>query len=74
MLHELVDRRELLSEGQFDPVFYLQRDLVVPLGVDLGQKEVYLYRYVGTAILIRHGRGTIRSVAGTWPHNVMWQL
>ena len=63
MLHELVDCRELLSEGKFCPVFYLRRDLVVPLGVDLGEKEVYLSRYIGTVILIRHGRRTIRSVA-----------
>ena len=73
MLHKLVDCRELLSESPFGPVFYLRRDLVVPPGVEVGEKGVYLSRYTDTAILLKHGRGTIRNVAGTRTHNVMQQ-
>jgi len=67
MLHKLVDCRELFGEGQFDPVFYLRRDLVVRLGVETGEKGVYLVRYAGTAVLEsqRHGREMIRSAACT---------
>ena len=64
MLHKLVDRRELLSEGPFGPVFYLRRDLVVRLGVKLREKGVYPFRYASTAILIRHGRGTDKKCGG----------
>ena len=70
MFHKFVDCRELLGEGPFDPVFYLWRNPVVRLGIETEEKGVDLPGYADTAIIIRHCRGTIRSVAGTWTHNV----
>ena len=59
-----------MCEGPLNPVFQLRRDLVIRLGVETRKKPVYLSGYTDTAILIRHGRKTIRSVAGTWTHSV----
>ena len=58
---------ELLGEGQFGPVFYLRCDLVVRRCVEIGEKGVYLSRHPDTAIMVRHGRGKIRGVAGVEP-------
>ena len=69
MLHKLVDCCELSSEGQFGPVFYLRRHLVVRLNVETGEKPVYPFRYTDAAVLIGHGREMIRSVAGIWTHS-----
>jgi len=53
MTHKLVDCRELFGEGQFGPVFYLRRDLVVRLAVEIAEKQKYLSRYAVTVILVR---------------------